>query len=242
MTIDYDHDKNLYTLESPRRALPILFPAQFPRTVLDVGCGTGTWLRIAMNLGAQEVFGVDGVPIAPESLLFDPQFFKAWDLTTPLDLHRRFDAVLCLEVAEHLDATFAPTLIDTLTRHSDCVVFSAACPDQPGQHHVNCRWPDYWQDLFNQRGYACDDKVRWQIWKQPGIEPWYRQNMFLATRRPDLAGREPRILPVIHPDMAKLQLQAMPVTLFSERLKHLSIKQYPMVFARATWWKVRQRL
>jgi hypothetical protein len=193
-------------------------------------------------LGAREVFGIDGVPIAHERLLFDPQFFRVWDLTSPLDLGRKFDVTLCLEVAEHLDEQFAPTLIDNLTRHSDRVVFSAACPDQPGQHHVNCRWPSYWQTLFNQRGFACEDEVRWQLWEEAQIEPWYRQNMFIAKHMPHLAGLEPRIHPVIHPDMARLQLQGFRSNPRSDHLGHLSIKHYPLVVARAMSSKIKRRL
>jgi hypothetical protein len=66
---------------------------------------------------------------------------------------------------------------------------------------VNCRWPVYWQNLFNQRGFACSDAPRWQIWNDARIEPWYRQNLFQAKRDPVNAGQEPRIPGIIHPDM-----------------------------------------
>jgi len=80
-------------------------------------------------------------------------------LTRSWDLKRKFDAVLCLEVAEHLDSAFAPTLIDALIKHGNLIYFSAACPGQTGQHHVNCQWPVYWQQLFNERGFACEDDL-----------------------------------------------------------------------------------
>jgi hypothetical protein len=34
--------------------------------------------------------------------------------------------------------------------------------------------------------------------------PWYRQNIFSATYVPTMAGQEPRIAPVIHPDMLRV--------------------------------------
>jgi len=242
MTIDYDHQRNLHTLQGPRLALPIIFPSEFPRSVLDVGCGTGTWLRAAIDLGAGEILGIDGVPIAPEDLLFDARFFNNRDLTTYFDLGRKFDVALCLEVAEHLDEQFAPTLIATLTRHSDYVVFSAACPNQPGQHHVNCQWPSFWQGLFNEHGFACYDDLRWKIWDNEKIEPWYRQNLFTAKRIPDLAGREARIRSVIHPEIAALQIRVFRPEVFPSLLAVAPAKQYPRLFAGAIWSKIAHKI
>lgn len=66
---------------------------------------------------------------------------------------------------------------------------------------MNCRWPDYWQGLFNARGYVCDDSARWMIWDNRLIEPWYRQNLISAVRNEARAGTEKRIAPVLHPEM-----------------------------------------
>ena len=201
MGVDYNHAANLHTIEGPLAALPKLFPEGMPASILDVGCGTGTWLRAAFDLGVTDIFGIDGVDIPPENLLFDANRFKRYDLTAPIDLGRRFEVVLCLEVAEHLQAEFAQVIIETLTKHSDRIVFSAAIPVlQGGQHHVNCQWPEYWQGLFNRRGFVCEDSLRSRIWNDQQIELWYRQNIFLACHDSD-AGKEPRIRSLIHPEM-----------------------------------------
>jgi hypothetical protein len=103
-------------------------------------------------------------------------------------------------VGEHLPASAAGTLVKTLTKHSDTVLFSAACPGQPGQHHVNCQWPAFWQKYFNSNGFECDDSPRWKIWDEPNIEVWYRQNIFTARKNSN-AGKETRIHAVVHPEM-----------------------------------------
>ena len=126
----------------------------------------------AVEFDVTDIFGVDGVAIPTEQLQISSSLFRQQDLTRPWNLGRRFEAALCLEVAEHLDEKNAAVLIDALTTHSDCVVFSAACPGQPGQHHVNCQWPAYWQKMFNECGYVCTDEVRWQIWHDERIELW----------------------------------------------------------------------
>ena len=207
MTIDYDHATNLHTLDGPRAAFPKLFPFRLPENILDVGCGTGTWLRAAIDSGISDVIGIDGVEIPQDRLLFPSDKFHCQDLGAPVDLGRRFELVICLEVAEHFDQDAGRILIRTLTRHSDVVLFSAACPGQSGQHHVNCQWPEYWQALFNSEGYACDDSPRWKIWDDPLIECWYRQNIFIARRDPN-AGKEPRIKSIIHPEMRRLMVSA----------------------------------
>ncbi len=203
MNISYNHDQNTHSLEGPRVAFDVLFKNKTPRSLLDFGCGLGTWISSSIKNGVDDVFGVDGVDIPKEKLLFPADRFRVVDLRSPLDLGRRFDVVICFEVAEHLDSTFANVLVDTLVRHSDSVYFSAACPGQNGQNHINCQWPSWWQEIFNARGYRCDDSVRWALWNEKAVEPWYRQNMFIATKDPTMAGTEPKLRPVIHPEMLR---------------------------------------
>lgn len=201
--IDYLHARNTHSAAGPAAALPVILEevGGRPRSLLDVGCGTGTWLRAALDRGITDVLGIEGVAVAADELQVDGRWIRWGDLTKPLDAGRRFDVALCLEVGEHLDENAAPTLVASLVAVADVVVFSAACPGQPGQHHVNCRWPSYWQRLFNERGFACSDAVRWRLWGIDDVEPWYRQNMFIARRDPGAAGTEPRIPPVLHPAM-----------------------------------------
>ena len=96
MEIEYDHAQNTHTLEGSTAAFPLLFKDGIPRSILDVGCGTGTWLYAASKCGVTDIFGIDGVEIPPENLLFDSRNFKRFDLTAPVDLRRKFDVVLCL--------------------------------------------------------------------------------------------------------------------------------------------------
>jgi hypothetical protein len=222
--------------------LPVILEITNAKSLLDVGCGVGFWLKTALNSGISDVFGVDGVAIPSEQLLIPPTLFRQQDFTQPWNLNRRFEAALCLEVAEHLPESSAVVLIDALTSHTDCVIFSAACPGQPGQHHVNCQWPAYWQKLFNDRGYVCTDEVRWRIWDDERIEPWYRQNIFIARRNPEAAGRESRLPAVIHPAINRLIAEAQ----FSENMQFVAQGRLPffwyfrcplMALLRKTWRK-----
>jgi hypothetical protein len=199
MRVDYDYLNNVHTLTGAEAAFAYLVGEFQPASVLDVGCGLGTWLCAARRAGIQDIFGVDGSEVRADQLLIPPELFRKHNLCESFSLGRRFNLVLCLEVAEHLEERFADTLICTLVRHSDVVVFSAAVPKQDGQNHVNCQWPEHWQSRFNAHGYVCSDAMRWKIWADNRIEWWYRQNIFVA-QRDKRAGTERRIPPVLHPE------------------------------------------
>lgn len=191
-------------------------------TLLDVGCGTGTWLRAAAEMGISYVFGVDGIIAAENQLHVPSGNLERLNLAAQFDLGRRFDVALCLEVAEHLPESAAATLVSSIVAHSDNVLFSAACPGQPGQHHINCQWPNYWQHLFNIRGYVCDDSIRWQIWEDSRIEPWYRQNIFWARRDPLKAGQEARLRSVIHPELFEALNETFNANAVDKELKSIA--------------------
>jgi SAM-dependent methyltransferase len=247
MPVNYHHASNVHTQAGPQAALPILFADTVPLSLLDVGCGTGTWLNAALALGVPEVLGIDGVDIPQRDLLIPAESFQCVDLTDWWDLGHRFDAALCLEVAEHLDTVSGDSLIASLTRHSDVVYFSAASPGQPGEHHVNCQWPSYWQERFNSHGFVCSDQVRWDIWGDTRIEPWYRQNMFTARRDPDLAGTESRIKPVAHPDLVSFVRDRLKPTSWPEYLQRIengemSASWYLTIPMKVAYTKFRRRL
>jgi SAM-dependent methyltransferase len=172
------------------------------RSVLDVGCGRGTWLAQWKALGISDILGVDGSYVPAESLAIPPHSFRAADLCQPLELGRRFDLVQSLEVAEHLPATAADILVASLTRHGDIVLFSAARPGQGGERHLNEQPYEYWRRLFRQRGYGTYDAVRPLI-NESEVEPWYRYNILLFVSH-DALPRLPSVVRAtrIHDDVA----------------------------------------
>jgi SAM-dependent methyltransferase len=178
---------NLSARAAAERVVPLLQQQLAPASVLDVGCGQGAWLAVWQNHGVLDVFGVDGAYVDRGRLLFAPERFYAHDLAQRFDLGRRFDVVQCLEVAEHLPASGAEALIDSLVRHGEVIVFSAAPPGQGGHDHVNERSYDYWRELFFRRGYLALDWLRPRILTDPAIDPWYRYNILLYVSRDAMA-------------------------------------------------------
>jgi SAM-dependent methyltransferase len=196
---------------SAEQIVPILMEEFSPRNVIDVGCGVGVWLAVFREHGIAEVWGIDGTYVDLSLLKIPPDRFFPCDLTQPFQMDGRFDLVLSLEVAEHLPARSAEIFVDSLTRLGDVIVFSAAVPLQGGTGHVNEQWPEYWVQLFHQRGYMVVDCLRSRIWKNEQVDWWYAQNMLLFVT-PDYFAHHPALqdeqkqnnlftLPLVHPRM-----------------------------------------
>lgn len=167
---------------SAREVVPLVLRLFAPKSVVDVGCGSGAWARTYRDAGMQ-VFGIDGFHVRPEQLLIAPEEFERHDLTQPLHLKRRFDLVNCLEVAEHLPGVRAEEFVADLCRLADVVVFSAAVPGQGGTHHNNEQWPDYWIARFERNGFQALDCLRGELWQNEKVAWWYAQNLFVFVKR-----------------------------------------------------------
>ena len=127
--------------------------------------------------------GLDGEWVDTNDLLIPATSFHSVNLTTyrhnPKD---KYDLCICLEVAEHLDCCISDSLISNLTLASDIILFSAAVPEQGGQHHVNERPPSYWNDKFEVKGFRQLDFLRPRFWGNEEVAWWYRQNMIIYSK------------------------------------------------------------
>jgi 2-polyprenyl-3-methyl-5-hydroxy-6-metoxy-1,4-benzoquinol methylase len=150
-------------IRSAEIIVPIVMDLVHPKSIVDVGCGTGIWLSIFKRYGASKVLGIDG-PYIEESTLYIPKSeFLPHDLRVPIYLPDTYDLAVCLEVAEHLPAKAARSLIKSLTSLSSVILFSAAIPGQTGKNHINEQWPDYWEELFKEANYITVDIIRPRI-------------------------------------------------------------------------------
>jgi cyclopropane fatty-acyl-phospholipid synthase-like methyltransferase len=139
---------------SASRVVPLIIKLLHPSTVLDVGCGTGSWLVEFIKAGCC-VRGVDGNYVEQTLLKIPANIFISADLEhcaqgrciPGLEGHR-FSLCISLEVAEHIDTRYAHDFVSLLTQYSDYVLFFAAIPHQGGTCHVNEQWPDYWITRF----------------------------------------------------------------------------------------------
>lgn len=183
MEIKYVHDGQIHNLSAAREVLPYVFSITKPGSVIDVGCGTGSWLNVASQLGVKKILGIDGIQIDQALLCIEPEDFLQHDLTLPLVVENKYDLGICLEVAEHLPPLAAENIISILTGSCDIVLFSAAIPGQGGQAHINEQWPGYWLAKFAAHDFFPCDILRPQFWENPKVEWWYKQNMVLYIKK-----------------------------------------------------------
>lgn len=199
----YIHSEKVHNTRAPEVVVPIIQELFQVNSVLDVGCGLGTWLKVFIqkNVPIENVLGLDGSYINYDQLVINRKNFKEVDLKKPFELSQKFDLAICLEVAEHLPETSANDLVRSLCNHSDTVIFSAAIPGQVGQNHINEQWPNYWKELFLKHGFSRRDLIRPKIWKNENVDIWYRQNMFVFTKTSDEEFDESILLAEIHPQL-----------------------------------------
>jgi SAM-dependent methyltransferase len=181
---------------SAREVVPFLLRLIEAKSVIDVGCGPGSWLREFQEQGITDYLGVDGDYVDRNHLVIPAERFMPVDLKQPLVINRKFDLVVCLEVAEHLPPESASTLVQSIAALTDIVVFSAAIPFQRGQNHLNLQWPGYWADLFASHGFDCYDCVRPIIWENDKVEAWFSQNILIYCRPTALHRLRPQAFPL----------------------------------------------
>lgn len=205
--IPYIHYENIHNRNSAEEIVPYIIELFNPESILDIGCGTGTWLKSAETLGVKKIFGVDGEYINKNQLEISQENFMSYNLQKVLNLNEKYSITLCLEVAEHLDEKYSDNLITSLVNHSDIVIFSAALPYQGGQNHVNEQDFGYWIEKFKKHNYKPLDIVREKFWNNSKVNWWYKQNIFVYTNRREIIEKYESAKPIntyIHPILFQL--------------------------------------
>lgn len=176
------HWENMF-IDEPfiRAALDLLAP----KSVLDLGCGSGLYPLLYRHCGVLDVLGVDGMEL--EATVLDAGTYLKADLQHPFDAGRKFDVVICLEVVEHLHPDATGVILDTIARHvvdGGTIMFSMAEPRQPGNGHINCRTISEVLDLWASRGWFPD------VAQTVGLRAiasmsWFRRNTLILRRVAD---------------------------------------------------------
>lgn len=164
-----------------------------PQTMIDVGCGAGDLVKQFQDMGVDS-WGIDGASNAVPYLMFSADRFIQHDLRKPLELGRKFDLVISLEVAEHIEPEYADVFTKNLAALADeFILISAAPPGQGGLSHVNCQPNEYWISKMSELEFEFDPisvriiKREWRPWgEKKGIRAYYYN--LLAFRRPTCEG------------------------------------------------------
>lgn len=215
-TDDFFSELEANSHKSAKIVLPLFYQVFKPESVIDVGCGTGTWLKVWDEiLGVKDYLGIEGPYVKPEMLKIPVEKVQFKDLKNDFYPGRKFDLAMSLEVAEHLPTDYSREFIRRLTQLSDIILFSAAIPHQQGTYHINEQYPEFWAKHFGEFDFIPVDYMRPRIWNHPQVEYWYQQNIILFVKKdvlinfPELADiakfTNPHYLTRIHPFLYELK-------------------------------------
>jgi SAM-dependent methyltransferase len=178
---------NRTRIKSAEKLLSHLFIYFQPKSLVDVGCGRGAWLKVAQNLGVNKLLGIDGQWNKDKLILKNTKKSKVnfiyKDLNHFFKIDKKYELAICLEVAEHLKGSSAVNLVKSICNLSDTIIFSAAYNMQGGVMHINEREHSYWGQLFLKNNFFVFDIFRPYLWKKKKISFWYRQNSFLFVKK-----------------------------------------------------------
>lgn len=235
----YIHLIKDHNLVAPGEIVPYLVSVFRPGSVVDVGCGLGTFLHVFLTEGVGHVLGIDGNWVDKSKLFIPVNNYLEKDLEHQIILNQKYDLVLCLEVAEHLAESSANILVDNLVALGDIIVFSAAIENQGGQNHINEQPFTYWRDKFHDRGFQIYDVFRNRFWNNPRVDWWYKQNMFLVAKdavniENYLPGSKPvtEMFEYVHPDL--LAMHVNQAKAFKEDIKKIKQGGHSTFF----YWKL----
>lgn len=125
-----------------------------PKTVLDAGCALGFLVEGFRNRGI-EAWGVDiseyAIASVHESIR---EFCSVGSVTEPFA--RKFDLIVTIEVAEHLQPVLSNQMIANLCAHTDDIIFTSTPFDYKETTHFNVQPPEVWSREFARHGFFRD--------------------------------------------------------------------------------------
>ena len=221
MQANSSYEKNYFTsrrnlsLTSAEKTLHHLKKFYDFSSVVDFGCGTGTWLKGCQDIGCKDILGLDDY--AEETLLEIPQEnFLRKNIGQPVKLQKKYDLAISLEAAEHIAMDFSENIVKNLVQASDVILFSAALPGQGGTNHVNEQPPNFWAEEFNRHNFLQYDFLRSLIWEENEVAWWYKQNIFLYIKEDSqkniaipALGNDLSFKHIVHPDCLNSRIQEL---------------------------------
>ena len=146
------------------------------KTMIDVGCGTGGQVGVAINLGFDNAMGIDG-----DGTIERDNSFCCHDYTTGPLRPDACDLAWCVEFVEHVEEQFIDNYMATI-ESAKYLVMTHALPGAPGYHHVNCQDREYWIEKLAGYGFVFESDLTVGVRKHSTMERDFMRNTGLVFR------------------------------------------------------------
>jgi hypothetical protein len=242
-TVDFYESVNERASETAKLVFKILKKYVRVESIVDAGCGSGAWIRTALEEGLEKSYGLDltssihlinkntdfkdlldcgRIELIERDFVFDPksEFPKA-------------DLAVCLEVLEHLPLDIAESLVSRLTEASDFVIFSAAQPGQGGTYHINEQELHYWVDQFAKYDFEPFDPFREILSQSKFVPRFYSLNMLLMVSKAALSGGDRIIDRTALLDQKVTDFKQLDKKTYAEKFRYKLIAKLPV--STVTW-------
>lgn len=176
-------------------------------SIIDFGCGAGTWCLAAKNLGVSMIYGIDSNSLSRAQSNDCTINYIQSDIGKKMPLLPKFDLTISVEVGEHISENDSDAYITNLVNASNIILFSAAVPGQEGLHHINEQPLSYWVKKFKKHHFELVDSLRGVFWNNSSVEIWYRNNIVFFAHEESvswLTNALPKPQPIvdfIHPQL-----------------------------------------
>jgi len=147
-------------------------------SILDLGCGPGLYSKNFIENGF-DCKCYDGNPYTEEDTNGRCQVL---DLATLVELNRKFDCVLSLEVGEHIPNQYEDIFIQNITNHcSNIIILSWAIPGQSGDGHVNCQRNDYIEVLLKNKNFLRNLELEKSL-RKSAKRRWFKNTLMVFEK------------------------------------------------------------
>jgi SAM-dependent methyltransferase len=183
----YNKHRDIFMANSSGAIAESIIDAFNPKSIVDVGCGTGL-LLLALKERGIPCEGLEYSKAAIDICQMYGLKVTRFDIehnTVPPNL--RADVAISTEVAEHIPEACADHFVDILCTIAGTVIMTAAEPTPTGfgTNHVNEQPKEYWIRKFQARGYAYNERIshQWRIeWPEKKVEAFYASTVMVFER------------------------------------------------------------
>lgn len=183
-----DKGTGIWTLEEAKKRhrfdeslARVIYEMYLPKSIADLGCGTGAYCRIFSELGCDIVHGYEGTKDISQIGLYKD--IIVLDLTKKRYSDLKYDLVICLEVGEHIPKKHEDTVIWNICQFVDRhLVLSWAVPNQGGLGHFNEHPNEYVIEKLAKMGLFLDlDKSN--LLREKSTLKWFKNTVMAYERR-----------------------------------------------------------